>query len=337
MRIAILAHDRFPDAAKTAIGVMRYGDQDVVAVLDRSNAGTATGEHTGLVPDVPIVEGMDAIDDIDALLIGVAPIGGGFEESWRPDVRAALERGIDVVAGLHAFLGDDPEFSALANESGADIRDVRQPPPDLTVSEGEAGDVPATVVLTVGTDASVGKMTASFELVEALNAQGHDAVVVPTGQTGIMIEGWGYPIDRVIADFMAGAVEDMILEVGWDHDVLVVEGQGSLIHPAYSGVTCGILHGAMPDGLVLCHDAARDRIHSYEQVAIPPLDAVAELYERVATPIAPAPVVAGAIKTSSIDDDAEAMAEVEAMETALGVPTNDVVRFGAESLVEPIV
>ncbi|MFU8870150.1 DUF1611 domain-containing protein, partial [Natronococcus sp.] len=160
MQIAILAHEKFPDRAKTALGVLRYADYDVEAVLDRDGAGSRVQDHVSDVQDAPIVEGMADVDaDVDALLIGIAPIGGGFDESWREDVRTALERGCDVISGLHYFLAEDEEFAALAEENDCELWDVRQPHDELTVSEGVAGDIDAEIILTVGTDCSVGKMT----------------------------------------------------------------------------------------------------------------------------------------------------------------------------------
>ena len=300
-RIVILAHEKFPDRAKTAIGVMRYGDQTVEAVLDRDRAGERVAHHVPDVPDAPIVgtfaEVSKAVGDVDALYIGIAPIGGGFDESWREDVRDAIEADCDVVSGLHYFLNNDEELSALAAEHGVDLYDVREPHDDPTVASGSSADVDADVVLTVGTDCSVGKMTTSFEIVEAARDRGIDAALVPTGQTGIMIAGWGNPIDRVISDFTAGAVEEMILEIGDDHDLLVVEGQGSIVHPAYSAVTCGILHGAMADGLVLCHEVDRTAIHGYESFELPPVPEYVDLYEDLAAPVHETSSVAGALNT----------------------------------------
>ncbi len=336
MRVAILAHEKFPDRAKTAVGILRYGDYDVAAVLDREQAGRRVSEFLRDVQDAPIVEGMaDVEEPVEALLIGIAPIGGGFEESWRPDVRYALKSGCDVFSGLHYFLNEDEEFRALAASNDCELVDVRQPPEDLTVSEGVAADVDAEVVLTVGTDCSVGKMTATMELVEAAKARGVDAKFVPTGQTGIMIAGWGLPIDRVISDFTAGAVEEMILRFGDRHDYLFVEGQGSIVHPAYSAVTCGILHGAMPDRLVLCHEAGRQAVHGYESFALPPLPAYVSLYEDLARPVHEAEVVAGALNTSHLDDDVarEAVAEYA---DGIDAPATDPVRHGVDDVLEAV-
>ena len=333
MRVAILAHGGFPDRAKTAQGILRYGDGEVVAVLDRDRAGDRVREYVPDVQDAPIVESMAAVEDVDALVIGVAPIGGGFTDDWRPDVRAALEQGCDLVSGLHTFLADDEEFSRLAADHGCEIWDVRKPPADLTVSEGRAGEVDATVICTVGTDCSVGKMTTTMELVAGLRESGHDAAVIPTGQTGIVIEGWGMPVDRVISDFAAGAVERMICEKGDDHDYLVVEGQGSIVHPAYSAVTCGILHGAMADALVCCHEAGRDVVYGYESFDLPPIETYVDLYESLADPVSPASVVGGAIDTSALSQEA-AQAAIERYETALSAPATDPIRDGVDPLVE---
>jgi uncharacterized NAD-dependent epimerase/dehydratase family protein len=337
MRVAILAHERFPDRAKTAVGVLRYGEQEVVAVLDRASAGTTVGDHLPDVEatDVPIVDGVDDAPAFDALLIGIAPIGGGFEESWRPDVRAAIERGADVISGLHYALSDDEEFAALAAERGVELRDVRIPPDDLTVAEGIVRELDVEVVLTVGTDCSTGKMTTTLELLEAARRAGLDAGFVPTGQTGIVIDGGGIAIDRTISDFTAGATERLIRERADAHEYLFVEGQGSIVHPAYSAVTCGILHGAQPDHLVLCHEAGRSAVHGYEQFSIPEPSAVAALYTDLADPVAPTELLGGALNTSGLDPDAAARA-IDDYGDAIGAPAVDPVRNGADALVEQL-
>ncbi|MFA9426004.1 DUF1611 domain-containing protein [Natronorubrum sp. A-ect3] len=337
MRVAILAHEKFPDRAKTALGVLRYADYEAVAVLDRETAGQRVNDFVSDVQDAPIRESMADLeaDEVDALLIGIAPIGGGFEESWRVDVRTALERGCDVISGLHYFLDEDEEFVQLAAENDCELRDVRKPSDDLTVSQGVANEVDAEVILTVGTDCSVGKMTVSMELARDAREAGYDAAVIPTGQTGIMIEGWGNPIDRVVSDFTAGAVEEMILEKGDEHDYLFVEGQGSIVHPAYSAVTCGILHGAMADKLVLCHDAGREVVHGYESFPLPDLSTYIDLYESLAAPVADSEIVAGALNTSDLEDD-EARKAADEYADAIDVPATDVVRFDSETVLDAL-
>lgn len=335
-RVALLAHDQFPHFAKTAMGLLRYSTYEVRAVIDRANAGKRVNELQPGVPDAPIVASMDDVPPVDALIIGIANVGGGFAEDWRPDVRAALKRGCTVMAGLHDFLADDDEFAALAEAHGATLHDVRKPPTGLQVSRGSAREVSANVVLTVGTDCAVGKMTVALELTRAAQARGGRAAFVPTGQTGIMIAGWGLPIDAIVSDFVAGAVEQMILEKGNDYDWLFVEGQGSIIHPAYSAVTCGILHGAMPDALVLCHEAERAHSKGFEGFPLPDPAAYVDLYEGLTRPVHPARVAAGALNTRSLEDTAAAHAAVERYAEALGLPATDPVRFGPEAILDAL-
>ncbi|MCG1003811.1 MULTISPECIES: DUF1611 domain-containing protein [Halobacterium] len=336
MKVALLAHEQFPGRAKTAVGVLRYADYDVVAVLDRDNDGTRVSDHVPDVQDAPVVASMsDVPDDVDALVVGISPIGGAFDESWRPDVRNALERGCDVYSGLHYFLAEDEEFADLAAEHGCELWDVRKPPEDLGVADGVADSVDATVVATVGTDCSVGKMTATRELYETAREEGMDAAFVATGQTGILIEGEGIPVDRVVSDFAAGAVERMVLEAGADHDYVFVEGQASIVHPAYSGVTASIVHGAMPDHLVLCHEVGRDSVHGYDQ-QLPPVASFVQRYEAFAEPVAEADVVGGMLNTRSVDSDEDAREAVADFADAVGVPADDPVRFDSESVVEVI-
>lgn len=334
MRLAILAHEKFPGRAKTAQGLLRYGEHEIVAVIDRATAGDRVSDHLSGVQDVPIVSDIGDTPEIDALVIGIAPIGGGFDETWRSDVVGALSRGCDVWAGLHHFLATDTEFARLASENDCRIWDVRRPPDDLSVSDGIARELDATVVLTVGTDCSVGKMTATRELVDAARERGLDAGFVPTGQTGVIIDGSGIVVDRVVSDFTAGAVEQMLLERK-NHDYLFVEGQGSIVHPAYSSVTCGILHGSMPDAMILCHETGKEVVHGYESFSLPSIPEVVDLYESLAQPLSSSSVVGGALNTSSLDA-ADAHEAVTNYEELLGAPATDPVRFDAGELVEII-
>ena len=338
MNVAVLAHEKFPGRAKTAVGVLRYTDDEVVAVLDRENAGSRTTDHVADVQDAPVVASMDKVPEdetVDALIIGIAPIGGGFDESWRSDVRTALERGCDVHSGLHYFLAEDEKFASLAAEHDCELWDVRKPPADLGVADGSAADVDATVVATVGTDCSVGKMTATRELYEAARDAGMDAAFAATGQTGILIEGSGIPIDRVISDFAAGATERLVVEAAAEHDYVFVEGQASLVHPAYSGVTASIVHGARPDHLVLCHEAGRESIHGYDQ-ELPPVSSFPERYETFAAPVCGATVVGGMLNTRSVEDDADAHEAVAGFSEQIDAPADDPVRFGPDSVLEVI-
>jgi len=338
-RILVLAHEGFPDRAKTAVGLLRYGDHEVIGVLDReiaeSDPDARVSDYLDDVPEAPILGRADEADDYDALVIGVAPIGGGFDRSWRPDVRRAIESGADVWAGLHSLLNDDEQFVQLADEHGVELWDVRDPPEDLTVSSGAAGDVDATVFLTVGSDCSTGKMTTTMELYGAARERGWDAGFVPTGQTGVMVAGEGIVVDRTISDFTAGATERMVLDAAERHDYVFVEGQGAITHPAYSTVTCGILHGAMPDAMVLCHEAGRESVHGYESFPLADPETLVALYEDLARPVHEGAVVAGALNTRHLDAS-EAERAVDAFGTAAGVPATDPVRFGVEEVLDSL-
>lgn len=266
MALAILAHDHFlAREAKTAEALIRYGQEPVVAVVDRAvgNSPTDAAESLGPVgegvPVVPTMEDALALEP-DTLAIGVAPVGGRLPKDWRKDVALAIEQGLDVLSGMHEFLAEDPSFSTLAEASGAELVDVRRPPAAKPIYSGEILDLPCTVVLTVGTDCSSGKMTTTVEVARELEARGREVAVAATGQTGIMIGAdAGVVVDAVPADFVAGWTERIVMDAyqATGAEVVLVEGQGAITHPAYAGVSLGLLHGASPHGCLLCHDASR--------------------------------------------------------------------------------
>src|ERR1043166_1060418 len=258
---------------------------------------------------------------------------------WRGWLRRAIEQGLEIWSGLHTFIGDDPELGALARARGVRIFDARKPPAHLPVADGRAAEVDAYVVATVGSDCNVGKMTAQVELRNALRNRGARTRFVATGQTGIFIEGWGIAVDAVVADFIAGASEWLVLEAAKDADIILVEGQGSLIHPGYSGVTLGLLHGCCPDALILCHQASRQYIGDYHGrepwVKIPPLAELVEIYERAAAPVRPTKVIGICLNTYDLSE-AQARDAVDRAAADTGLPTPDPVRFDAAPLVEAI-
>ncbi|HTZ07176.1 MAG TPA: DUF1611 domain-containing protein [Gaiellaceae bacterium] len=322
-----------PHYGKTMRGVLRYRRDDVVAILDSTRAGEAE-------EGVPVV---GSVDDAlafgpNAALVGVATQGGRFPPEWIALLRACLAAGLDLENGLHVFLSDLPELRELAAANGAEIRDLRRPPRDLSTATGANLDVPATIVLTVGSDCAIGKMTVSLELDLEARRRGVASVFVPTGQTGIAIAGWGVSVDAVVADFIAGAAERLVVE-GAERggELLWVEGQGALLHPIYSGVTLGLYHGSVPHFLVLCHEAGRTEIEGAGggPHPIPPLSDLVELHERIALPARPSKVVAVALNTRSMTED-EARAAVEAAEAETGLPADDPVRFGAGRLTEAV-
>ncbi len=337
-RFLILAEGNFgPQSSKTANACIRYSSSEVVAVLDSTNAEKTSQEILGFGGDIPVVatfvDGMEKAPN--ALLIGIAPAGGQFPAAWRTIVNDALRAGLDVWSGLHTMLGDDAEFAALAAASGASIRDLRRAPHDLDVAYGRARDVDATVVLTVGTDCNIGKMTTQLQVLNAVRQLGHRVNFAATGQTGILIEGRGIAVDAVIADFIAGAAERLTLEAAVDADVVLVEGQGSLIHPAYSGVTLGLMHGSLPHAMVLCAQPSRTSIHRNPWVSIPSLTQMIALYEQTTAYLRHAPVIAIALNTFDLTEDAAFLA-VEQARAETGLPVTDPVRFDPSPIAQAI-
>ena len=320
--------------AKTAHGVIRYSTDSIAAVLDRDYAGSSLAEVLpGLGRDAPIVGSLgDALGfDPTSLLLGVATPGGWMPEHWRAWMIEALEAKLEIANGLHRFLRNDPELVELAERHGATLWDVREPPSDIPLFSGANLDDPRPVVLTVGTDAAVGKMSAALELVAAANAGGRRAEFIATGQTGIIIAGWGIAVDRVISDFTSGAAEKLVADAGKDSDVLVVEGQGGLWHPAFAGVTLGLLHGAAPHVIVLCHQAGRTAIEEPPYTKLPPLPEMIEAYERNAATVRPAKVSCVAINCAGLDDEARTET-IAAVERETGLPAGDVMSGDAPKL-----
>jgi uncharacterized NAD-dependent epimerase/dehydratase family protein len=323
-----------PHYGKTMRGVLRYRRNDVAAILDSQRA---PGETEDGVPIVQRVEAALPLEP-DTALVGVATQGGRFPPAWLELLRDCIEHGLDIENGLHVFLGDDPELAALAIERGVELRDLRRPPADISTATGANLEVPSQIVLTVGSDCAIGKMTVSLELDLEARRRGLRSVFVPTGQTGIAIAGWGIAVDAVVADFIAGAAERLVIE-GAERggDLLWVEGQGSIIHPVYSGVTLGLFHGSAPHLLVLCHAAGRTEIDGAGggPHPIPPLAELVALHERLSLPARPARVAAVALNTSELDDGA-ARAAIDAAEAETGLPADDPVRFGAGRLVDAV-
>ena len=336
-RLALLAEGSFSATdAKTAVGVLRYRAEEVVAVIDSTKAGRTARSCVGVGGDIPVVANLEAAAafEPDSLLIGVAPQGGALPASWRGIVAEALLRGWDVFSGMHQFLGDDAELAMLATSKGCTIHDVRRPPARRPVASRRAAGVDAMVVLTVGSDCNVGKMTTSLELQRALTAMGLRARFVATGQTGILISDHGVAIDAVVSDFVAGFVEELVIEAARDADVVIVEGQGAIHHPAYSGVSLALLHGACPDAMVLCHAAGRTHLRVSEAGPAPRIRSLSELirdHERAAGWLQPARVIGVALNTTTLDE-AEARRALEHAGQLTGLPIADSVRFGVEPI-----
>ncbi len=321
------SHD--PHYGKTMRGVLRYRRPDVVAILDSARHGES---HDG-VPVIGTVEEARSYGPLVAL-VGVATQGGRFPPAWRALLRQAVEAGLHIENGLHQFLRDDPELAPLAAARGVELRDLRRPPDDLDVPTGENLRIPVRTVLTVGSDCAIGKMTVALELDRAAGARGLASGFVPTGQTGIAIAGWGIAVDAVVSDFLAGATEQLVLE---GHrrgaELLFVEGQGSLTHPAYSGVTLGLVHGSAPHAFVLCHKAETTEVDGYEGYPLMSLADLVRLHELISLTRRHARVACVAVNTAGLDDE-RAGAAIEAAARETGLPADDPVRFGADRLLE---
>lgn len=323
--------------AKTAHGMLRYSQDDIVAVVDREHAGRdvfdllpALGRHAPVVADV----GAALAFAPTSALVGVATAGGVLPPQFREHVLAAIGAGLEIVSGLHQLLRDDAEFSARARASGSKFWDVRVPPEQIPLFSGAAYGVPQVVALAVGSDCAVGKKSAMIELQRAATVAGDRAEFVATGQTGVMIAGKGIAVDRVISDFISGATEQLLLDVDADARYALVEGQGSLIHPAYAAVTLGLLLGSAADMLVLCHESGREKVEDFD-VIIPPLSELCRSHEALIAPIKPAACVAIALNTGRLDENA-ARGAIAAAERETGLPADDVVRFGGAKLWEAV-
>ena len=336
-RYLILAPGEFATSAKTAHGVIRYGNDETVAVVDADNAGkTVRDVLPHLNSDAPIVADVEHGLQYNptSLLIGVAPVGGALPQTWRGEILKAIDAKLEIISGLHELIAADPEFAAAAKRSGSRIWDVRVPP-QVPLFSGAAYDVRQPILLTVGSDCAVGKLTVSLEIARAARERDVRARVAPTGQTGIMIEGWGICVDRVISDFAPGAAEALVLEAAKDSDLIVVEGQGGINHPAYAPVTLALLFGAAPDALLLVGDPTRATLEGGSPTPRLSWGKLIELYEALTAAVKPAKVVGIAINTLQLSDR-QARAEIERARAETSLPADDVVRNGPQALYEAI-
>jgi len=338
-RLALLMHDCVDKPyGKMGFGLMRYGVAPTVVVIDRAHAGQSLRALTGVPCDAPIVASVrEALAcGPDTLVPAIAPAGGALPADWWPEIKEGLAAGLSLVNGLHRPLADDPELAPLVRP-GRFIWDIRQEPPGLNNGMGRAREVKARRVLTVGTDMACGKMTAALELDRAARARGLRSRFLASGQIGIAISGEGVPLDAVRVDFATGAVEQMILRHGDDHDLLVIEGQGSLLHPASTAVLA-LIRGAMPTHLILVHRAGQTTVLRCPWARIPPLRAVIPLYETVCSTAGtfPAARVVGIALNCQNLSDADARRAIEETAAETGLPTTDPVRFGAEPLLNGV-
>ena len=333
-RIVILTEGHTdPLTAKTATSVLRYQPKEVIALLDSTQAGKTSGELLGVGGDTPVIARLDQADNPDTLLIGIAPMGGKLPPAWKAIVLEALDRRMTVISGLHDFLSNDPDLVRRAQERGATIQDIRKNN-ERDVSNWTDLRADCLRIHTVGHDCSVCKMVASIEVARELARRGHDAKFVATGQTGIMIEGDGCPVDCVVSDFVNGAVEKLVI-ANQHHEILLIEGQGSLAHPRYSAVTAGLLHGCLPHGLIMVYEAERKTINGMPHVPLQPLPKLVEGYKALAALHMPTRLIGVAVNTRLLSP-AAAAEECSRVSRELGVVACDVFRDGAGPLAEAV-
>ena len=337
-RVAILLHDGVQGThGKTGLAMLRYSDAEIVTVIDRATAGLSLPELTAIPRQVPIVASVaEALSyQPTVLVIGIALLGGVLPANWQSDVQQAIAFGLSIVNGLHTPLNRDPTLQALL-KPGQWIWDIRQEPSGLTVGTGQARLLACLRVLTVGTDMSVGKMSTSLELHRLSLKRGLRSQFLASGQAGMMISGSGIPLDAIRVDFAAGAVEQLVLKAG-DRDIVHLEGQGSLLHPA-STATLPLIRGSQPTHLVLVHRAGQTHIRNAPHVKIPPLPDVVQLYEAIAAAagaFTPVRVAAIALNTAHLTTP-EAQQAIAQVQQETNLPCTDPVRLGAEPLLKAI-
>ncbi|MFL6735600.1 MAG: DUF1611 domain-containing protein [Sphingomonas sp.] len=309
-----------PGYAKTAFGLRDWAPEKCIGEFALPSARVTAGLPK-LTPEEAHARGARA------LVIGVANSGGFIAESWLPALVAALEAGLDIISGMHARLRDLPTLTTAAERFGRQLIDVRVPPSNIPIATGLKRS--GKRLLTVGTDCALGKKYTALSIARAFKERGIDADFRATGQTGIMIAGSGIPMDAVIADFAAGAAEILspaAPEAHWD----VIEGQGSLLHPVFAGVTLSLLHGSQPDVIVVCHDPTRSRLLGDEEFAVPGVEEIIELTMRLGSRTNPAIRVGGiSFNTSALRDD-QALEIIAAESARLGLPVADPVRGGQD-------
>ncbi len=333
-RLAVLLHGGISgNQGKTGLTVLRYSANPVVVVIDREAVGESVVKNTGIQREVPIVGDIQAAlaYQPDALVIGIAPSGGLIPDDWWPELQAAVSHGISIVNGLHTKLNGHPQLPA--RQPGQWVWDVRQPPATIHIGSGAAQDLPCQRVLMVGTDMAIGKMSTGLELQKSAVTQGIKSKFVATGQAGLMISGSGVALDAIKVDHAAGAIERTVIDHSPGQDLLIVEGQGSILHPG-STATLPLLRGSQPTHLILVHKAGQTTVRNCPRVTIPPLTDVVQLYEQLATAAGafkPSPVVAIAINGVNLEDE-ELRAYLDRVTQETGLPCTDAVRWGAPPL-----
>lgn len=313
-----------PLAAKVAQGIKDWRPDFALGQLRMDGCNADMG-----LPDMTLAEAKAA--GVKTVVIGVANRGGVISQAWKKILVTALEEGFDLASGLHNLLRDEPDLAAVAQATGRTLHDVRVPTVDYPIANGKKRK--GKRMLAVGTDCSIGKMYTALCMDKEMRARGLKSSFRATGQTGILITGDGVPLDAVIADFMAGAVEWLTPDNDADHWDLI-EGQGSLYHVSYSGVTLALIHGGQPDALVICHEPTRKHMRGLPDYTLPSIEAVRDMALALARVANPACVAVGVSINTQAMSEAEAKAYLADVEQRTGLPATDPFRFGAGKLVD---
>lgn len=323
-----------PHTAKTARNLIIYKPEEVVGLIDTENAGKNGCDLLETAGFTPIFSSVNDAPPADFLLIGIATPGGVLPDNLRKFVIDAIKKGMNIISGLHHYLSDDPEFNTLAMKYGVSLNDLRKNNFNK-VANRKGINNKSLRIQTVGNDCSLGKMVVSLNLTNYLVDKGLDAAFVATGQTGMLISDGGLPIDNIKGDYINGAAENLVLD-HQHHDILMIEGQGSLVHPRYSSVTLGLLHGAQPHGLIMCYELGREYIHGVDGFKIPDMDVVVELYLKMANIMHPCELI-GFAMNSRKKTAKEADIERDRIRERYNLPVCDVVRHSPEELGEAVI
>ena len=335
-RFVVLCHDAFNYIKnKTGNMLIRYRPDEVVAVIDREKVGSNCEEEVGVGGDTPILANFNAALPLkpDTLVIGNATQGGFITEEYREEIANAINAGCDVISGMHQFLNDDDDLRSRAEKRGVQLIDLRMAPNPPHFPTGSWQNRKIPVLLIVGTDCDTGKMTTAWELSKRLKDRGRRVEFIGTGQTGILLSGSGVPIDAVKADFMAGEIEYLIDNVPNNTELVIVEGQGALTNQFYAGVTLGLMHGAMPDYMLMTHDPTRDL--DVTDFPMTTMKHVMDLHLDLMKSFKQSRFIGINLLTFAFDNQ-KALKIIEDSQKEFNMETTDLIRFGDKGLLDAI-
>ncbi|MFQ6677849.1 MAG: DUF1611 domain-containing protein [Fidelibacterota bacterium] len=335
-RIVILAKGAFDYIlSKTGNMLLRYRPEDVIAIIDPKNANKTANRVLGYGGDIPVVSSFKETLHLkpDSLVIGNAPQGGILNDDYRSEIIEAIHSKCDIYNGMHVFLNDNEEFKQAANKNSVSLIDLRRPSKQLHFPRGSWLNRKIPVLLIVGTDCDTGKMTTAWEITLRLREMGKNIAFLGTGQTGILLGGGGVAIDATISDFMAGEIEHQINLISEGMDLVIVEGQGAISNYAYSGVTLGLIHGSMPDFLIMTHDPGREL--DVLEYPMPDIQKLIDLHLDLLSPFKKSKFIGFNLLTYKMDEQS-ALELIETFSKQYNLPATDLIRFGNRDLINKL-